>query len=471
MCFKVLPLSSSGYAYSWSLSLFRPMEFKLFGSVFVVRHSAKIMWQFVPVIPDEFTPAYLLKDSFRSHGIVSLGIHSGELVNSWWGVLKSAVAGMCFVNSETKTLNTPSIPERESTWPKTLLVEPIGSVWFPWSLRNTEDSADSSIWSPSLEPVPWASMKEMSEAFSPALESASLMTLSCEVADGAVIPFPRPTQLLAVPFTIPYTIFPSFKAVLRGSKNKPRTPSPITEAPGSSPNSNKLFWPRTPELEGENIIWRFTPPTIAPSHSLFLIESQAHFMAISDEEQAVSISIVGPFRSHWYATRVAIIPGISPATLTGCFGWFSSAYPVWSGAPTNTPIFEPFTLSILLPSARASVATSRKILCSGSMHFASPGAMLKKWWSNWSILSRKAPRHPFMFWNFLVGKQFKTSVFLRSDNSWKRYSPLSSASHSSASDEIPPGNLSPTPVMAISSTLLLAGVWSVVYLLVEMPLI
>ena len=112
-----------------------------------VRCSAKIAWQFVPIIPNAFKPAILGVDF---HSIVLFGTYKDELTISGLGDLKLAVGGIFSKVNDASILNNPSRPTLESKEPKVVFADPIGIL----DPSKIDFRADNSILSPKIVPIP-----------------------------------------------------------------------------------------------------------------------------------------------------------------------------------------------------------------------------------------------------------------------------------------------------------------------------
>src|SRR5438045_3720080 len=104
---------------------------------------------------------------------------------------------------------------------------------------------------------------------------------------------------------------PSRSASSSGLSNTAPTPSPDTKPSAPLPNERQQLsresiftWLRSTCCLGCRI--RLTPPVRAAPHSPLRMLSHARCTAVSEEEQAVSTAMLGPWESNRYETRFAI---------------------------------------------------------------------------------------------------------------------------------------------------------------------
>ncbi len=147
---------------------------------------------------------------------------------------------------------------------------------------------------------------------------------------------------------------------------------------------------------------RFTPPAIATAHSPAARLCAARCTATSDDEHAVSIATLGPWKSQTYDTRFA-----TGARLTASGVGAPASASRWISAyslcitPTNTPTGAPASpppgarrasVSGVWPaSSIAAHAVSRNTRSCGSITSASRGVIRKKRASKQSGASMKPP--------------------------------------------------------------------------------
>ncbi len=168
--------------------------------------------------------------------------------------------------------------------------------------------AFASIGSPSVVPVPWASIASMSPASSRASASALRMTRSWAGPLGAVRPLLAPSWLIAEPRITASTWCPLRSASDRRSSRS--SPTPSDKLVPSAESANALTRPsgdsaccRLNSMIACGVAMTVTPPAIASSHSPRRRDWAPRCIATSDEEQAVSTEIAGPVRPSVYAIR------------------------------------------------------------------------------------------------------------------------------------------------------------------------
>ena len=191
------------------------------------------------------------------------------------------------------------------------------------------------------------------------------------------------------------------------SRFRMTTPQPSPRTNPFADASNALHWPsgeRVPasayDSERRGSRMRLTPATTARSASPCCNAMAASCVATSEDEQAVSTAIAGPWRPSMKASRP-----LMPLRLVPRLAYSLAARPTdsgdWSSArkttsrysrlltPVNTPVRVPLSRSGFSPaSSSARQVVSRVSRCCGSTICASSGDMRKKAASNRSMSSR-----------------------------------------------------------------------------------
>jgi hypothetical protein len=263
--------------------------------------SSSSTWAFVPLNPNEDTPARrgrsLLRQalgSVRSARPLSAQSTCGD------GSSACKVAGNREFRSASTILIIPATPAAAWVWPRLDLHEPssTGSVR---SRPYTAASAAASIGSPRLVPVPCASTASMSPAVRPASARAARITRSCAGPLGTVRPLVAPSEFTALPRTSASTGCPSSRAV--DSLASTSTPTPSAQLVPSAAAANALQRPSAamPPWRANSANTSGTDTTATPAASARLdsparSERTARWTATSEDEHAVSTVIDGPWR-------------------------------------------------------------------------------------------------------------------------------------------------------------------------------
>ena len=173
------------------------------------------------------------------------------------------------------------------------------------------------------------------------------------------------------------------------SRRSTTTPAPSERTKPSASSENALQRPSAdsaPALLNETMrlgpSTRLTPPASATSAAPDRSRWQASAIAVSDEEHAVSITMLRPRRSRTYETRFATMLSAAPVPEYGprLLGDNSlkRAYSMLE-TPIRTSVREPARLAGTMPAfSRASHASSRVMRCWGSIAAASLGEIPKK---------------------------------------------------------------------------------------------
>ncbi|GAA5708190.1 hypothetical protein Save01_09069 [Streptomyces avermitilis] len=162
---------------------------------------SRITWAFVPLIPNEDTPARR-GPPVSGHSRPSVSSSTAPADQSTWvlGFPTCRVLGSTPFRSASTVLITPATPETAWVCAMFDLSEPSQSG--RPSCRSwpyVASSACASIGSPSDVPVPCASTMSTSASASPALATACRITRCCEGPFGALRPFDAPSWFTADP--------------------------------------------------------------------------------------------------------------------------------------------------------------------------------------------------------------------------------------------------------------------------------
>ena len=179
----------------------------------------------VPLKPNELTPA---RRRPAGHALRAVTTATGSVAHAMCGLglRRCRCGGISSCWSESTTLIRPATPAAASRWPMLVLTDPMRSGRMRGAPVNAAARARTSIGSPSEVPVPCASTYATSWAATPALASASRITVSCAGPLGAVSPALRPSWFTALPGITARMRSPSaWASVKRFSTTMPQ-PSP-----------------------------------------------------------------------------------------------------------------------------------------------------------------------------------------------------------------------------------------------------
>ena len=197
-------------------------------AVAMVGASSTIACAFVPEKPNAESPARLGAPGAGVHGRAAVLTTKAEPSSrtSGFGASACRVGGMVLCRSESSTLASPATPAAAVVWPTLLLIVP--SAQNPASGVRAPKAATSpaaSIGSPSLVPVPCASSIVTVRTGMRARSSTSPISAACAAAEGAVMPFVRPSWLRPVARITPYTWSRSASARASGFSTTAPAPS------------------------------------------------------------------------------------------------------------------------------------------------------------------------------------------------------------------------------------------------------
>ena len=240
-----------------------------------------------------------------SHARSAVLTTKGEASNSQagLGVAKFSEGGICRCASARRTLTSPTAPAALIVWPTAVFTEPRAQKpRSPVLRRKARVSPSTSMGSPSRVPVPCASTKPMVAGSTPNRSYTDARSAAWEGALGAVMPLVRPSWLASDPSITPQTWSPSARARASGFIT-----TDATASPGTKPSAAASKARQTPD--GESMPARLaastkvgvgstqTPPAIAMSQRPSARLSRARWIAVSEEEHAVSTVRQGPRRS------------------------------------------------------------------------------------------------------------------------------------------------------------------------------
>ena len=214
-------------------------------------------------------------------------------------------------NSNTSLIN-PAIPAPPSKWPIFCFTDPKYnfSQFLPYVFIN----APISIGSPNFVPVPWHST--MSIFFILDFLITSLINISWDGPFGAVNELVLPSWLIPVPLISAYIYSLSLISDVFFNITAPH-PSPLTYPFADSSNvlhfpSKAIIFILLNDSKILSSINAFTPVTKAILISLFNKCLHAISKATNEDEQAVSIAILGPLISKIYDILFADIECVHP---------------------------------------------------------------------------------------------------------------------------------------------------------------